>query len=143
MGTAQVVVTVDIAVFRETVQGVEILLIQRKKQPYAGQWALPGGKLDEQDATLADAVFRECWEETGVVLSCINQVAAYGDRKRDPRGRYVSVLYIASFDVSFPLQPGSDALDAQWFPVTSLPAPLAFDHGRLASDAIEYVSRPC
>ncbi len=140
MGTTQVVVTVDIAVFRETVQGLEILLIQRRKQPYAGQWALPGGKLEEQDRTLEDAVRRELWEETGVdEVGMVQEVDAFGDVGRDPRGRYVSVLYASLLDSPVALWPESDAMDVGWFPVPLRPSPLAFDHDRLLSTAYRFI----
>lgn len=41
------------------------LLIQRRKPPYAGQWALVGGKV-EFGETLAQAAVREVQEETGL-----------------------------------------------------------------------------
>ncbi len=48
----------------------ELLLIQRAGEPYAGQWALVGGKWDFGE-TLAEAVVREVQEETGLITQFV------------------------------------------------------------------------
>jgi 8-oxo-dGTP diphosphatase len=129
----EVVVTVDVAVLRQHYRGLELLLIKRGRGACIGQWALPGGKLDEKDQTLRAAAVREVREETGLELATLDQLAAFGDRDRDPRGRYVSILYVASvaFPESLRARSGDDAAAIAWFPISDLPAPLAFDHDAL------------
>ncbi|GCE31524.1 hypothetical protein KDA_70080 [Dictyobacter alpinus] len=136
--TARVIVTVDVFVLRQTSRGLQVLLIQRGKEPYAGQWALPGGKLDEHDLTLEDAACREVHEETGIVLDSLVQVATFGNVDRDPRGRYVSVLYAASVPPESVMytHAGDDAMNAAWFPFDTWPTPLAFDHDALVALAM-------
>src|SRR5689334_11825671 len=79
---AQVVLTVDVAIFRQMSSGLEVLLIQRGKPPYQGQWALPGGKLDAQDPTLEYAACREVREEVGLTLESLSQVGTFGNVNR-------------------------------------------------------------
>ena len=51
MSTAQVVLTVDAVIYRGGPQGLEVLLIQRAKNPYQGYWSLPGGKVTQRLST--------------------------------------------------------------------------------------------
>lgn len=75
---SKIFVTVDIVVFREKNTQKEILLIQRKNEPFKNQWALPGGFVDN-DEDLETAAKRELQEETCVVASNLQQVKAYGN----------------------------------------------------------------
>jgi len=121
--------TVDLAlVTRETRQ--RVLLIQRRKDPFAGCWALPGGFVDENEK-LADAARRELQEETGLDVDEIEQLYAAGDPGRDPRGWTVSVVFLARVDAN-ELKPvaADDAKAVAWFPLEKLPK-LAFDHAML------------
>ena len=107
-----------------------VLLIQRKKDPFAGSWALPGGFVEE-DEKLADAARRELKEETGLDVDDIEQLYTAGDPGRDPRGWTVSVVYLARVDANR-LKPvaADDAEAVGWFPLDKLPK-LAFDHAML------------
>ena len=107
-----------------------VLLIQRKKDPFAGSWALPGGFVEE-DEKLADAARRELKEETGLDGDDIEQLYTAGDPGRDPRGWTVSVVYLARVDAK-QLKPvaADDAKAVGWFPLDKLPK-LAFDHAML------------
>lgn len=111
-----------------------VLLIRRKKDPFAGQWALPGGFVDENEK-LADAARRELKEETGLVVDEIEQLYMAGDPGRDPRGWTVSVVYLARVDADQLAPVAADDADAVgWFPLDA-PPPLAFDHAMLLSRA--------
>jgi len=136
--TAQIVLTVDVVIPRRTGAGLEVLLIKRRKWPFEGAWALPGGKLDQTDVSLEAAAVREVLEETKVELpvETLRQLHTFSAIGRDPRGRYISALYLAPVQMTpIPVQAGDDASDAQWFPVHDLP-PLAFDHAAMLSLAI-------
>lgn len=135
------VVTVDVVIARQTGRSMEIALIERRKEPFGGMWALPGGKLEEQDDSLEATVVREVWEETGVRLerALLRQLHCFSEQERDPRGRYITALYLAPLQsAKTPLQAGDDASDARWFPVWELPH-LAFDHALLVSVAVRYL----
>src|SRR5271155_532008 len=89
-------VTVDVAIVT-TEKRPRILLICRKSPPYQGRWALPGGFVDENES-LDMAARRELREETGVEANQIEQLQAFGDPGRDPRGHVVTIAYLARLD---------------------------------------------
>lgn len=63
-----------------------VLLVQRAREPLAGQWSLPGG-LVELGETLEEAVMRELQEETGLVVEVRGLVEAFDRITRDAAGR--------------------------------------------------------
>jgi 8-oxo-dGTP diphosphatase len=122
-------VAVDI-VLATTDERPRVLLIRRKRDPFAGRWALPGGFVDVNEA-LDAAARRELHEETGLDVKHIEQMHAFGDPGRDPRGHVVSVVYLARVDrAHFQPVAADDAAEAKWFPLHRLP-PLAFDHATI------------
>lgn len=127
-------VTADVvAITRETEP--KVLLIQRGNDPYKGQWAFPGGFM-EMDETTEEAAIRELQEETGLVLTDMRQIGAYSKVDRDPRGRTITVAYLAIIDNPLAVTGQDDAASADWFPVNALPT-LAFDHNEIMNDAIK------
>ena len=121
-----------------TVDGIirrhqEILLIQRKNDPFKHQWALPGGFV-EYGETTEDAVVREIQEETGLMTTIENLLGVYSDPSRDPRGHTVSVVYILNI-LAGDIQAGSDATQVSFFDFHNLPQ-LAFDHEKIINDAL-------
>jgi 8-oxo-dGTP diphosphatase len=131
----EIQVTVDIVVFTVNEQKLKVLLIQRGIPPFKGQYALPGGFVLANE-TLDAAAFRELGEETGTKNVYLEQLYTFGDPKRDPRGRVVTVAYYALVPTGkSPLLAGTDAASAGWFPVAALPA-LAFDHGGIIEYAV-------
>jgi len=129
-------VTVDALVFSTGPEGRQILLIERKHDPFGGRWALPGGFV-EMDETLEAAVSRELEEETGVRDVALRQLHTFSKVDRDPRGRSISTAFVGETEAGAHTPAGADdAADARWFPLGALP-PLAFDHGEI----IEYALR--
>jgi 8-oxo-dGTP diphosphatase len=111
-----------------------ILLIQRGNPPFAGNWALPGGFVDEGE-TVAEAAPRELGEETGLQVGPLEMLGVYDTPGRDPRGWTVSVVYLARIPARVEVKGGDDASDARWFSVDGLPE-LAFDHAVIVADAL-------
>jgi len=129
-------VTVDIVIFTLREGSLQVLLVKRGVPPFEGQYAIPGGFIRE-DESLEEAALRELHEETGVRNVFLEQLYTFGDPKRDPRGRVITVAYyalIASDKLS--LVAGADAAEAQWFPASGVP-PLAFDHKSILDYALE------
>ena len=116
----------------------KVLLIQRGNEPYKGCWAFPGGFMD-MDETTEQCAIREQEEETGLVVSHVQQIGAYSKVDRDPRGRTITVAYLALIDSPVPIKGQDDAASAQWFPLSTLP-PLAFDHAEIMRDAVKLLS---
>ena len=117
----------DILLFSKEKNEVEILLIEREKNPFAGYWAFPGGFVEEGESC-EQAALRELEEETGLKLDAIQQIQTFSKPNRDPRGWVVTVAFYAWVEKS-KLKPiaGDDAKNVQWFPLHRLPT-LAFDH---------------
>jgi 8-oxo-dGTP diphosphatase len=111
-----------------------VLLIQRGYDPYKGCWAFPGGFLN-MDETTEQCAIRELEEETGLQLDNVQQIGAYSKVDRDPRGRTITVAYLAVIDEAKDVTGQDDAAKAEWFPLAELP-PLAFDHADIMQDAI-------
>lgn len=132
-------VTADIVVLSIVEDQLCALAVRRGAEPYEGHWALPGGFVDP-DETLEDAARRELDEETAVPgVGRLEQLAAYGDPGRDPRGRVVSVAWLAVLPSGPQATAGDDASAAEWRPVATLLERdrLAFDHRQILSDGVE------
>jgi 8-oxo-dGTP diphosphatase len=130
--------TVDCVVFGLDEQDLKVLLVQRDLPPFKDHWALPGGFV-HMDESVDDAARRELREETGLTLNdlYLEQLYTFGDVKRDPRGRVVSVAYYALVNLAdHRVQAATDARDAAWFSVSDTPS-LAFDHDRILAAALE------
>lgn len=131
-------VTVDAVVFGYSkADGVSLLLIQRKYDPFKGSWAIPGGFVLNEES-LEEAVERELKEETGVEVNYLEQLYSFGKPARDPRQRIVSIAYFGLVKASQyqELKASTDAENAAWFPIEELPK-LAFDHKEILQVAIE------
>ncbi|MBN2164010.1 MAG: NUDIX hydrolase [Pontiellaceae bacterium] len=117
----------------------ELLLIQRKHDPFSGSWALPGGFVDEHEA-LESAALRELKEETSIELESLVQFRTYGDPGRDPRGHTVSVVFVGQVESqSVSPKAQDDAAALAWFQIAELP-PLAFDHQVIIEEALDFLN---
>jgi 8-oxo-dGTP diphosphatase len=132
---------VDLTILTIRQNRLVVLLIERGNDPFRGKLALPGGFVREGE-DLPDAAVRELGEETGIdgLALHLEQVRTYATPGRDPRGRIVSVSYLAiAPDLPVPVA-GTDAATARWEAVNE-PTPdswqLAFDHDQILRDAVE------
>ncbi|MBU1198393.1 MAG: NUDIX domain-containing protein [Nanoarchaeota archaeon] len=131
-------VTTDILIF--TIQGTQlkILLVKRKSWPFKDQWAIPGG-FAGIDESLEYSAKRELMEETGVKNVYLEQLFTFGEPKRDPRTRVITVAYYALLtSKDLKLHASTDATDVNWFSVDKLPK-LAFDHNQIINYALERI----
>ena len=127
-------VTADCVVITKEAEP-KVLLIQRGIDPYKGCWAFPGGFMN-MDETTEQCAIRELEEETGLKISNLHQIGAYSKVDRDPRGRTITVAYLAIVNSPLDVKGQDDAANAAWFPINALPT-LAFDHADIMADAIK------
>lgn len=104
-----------------------------------GVMALPGG-LVMPDESLIDAARRELAEETSINVERdqLHQISAFGDPDRDPRGRYISVAFLALLPFLDHMQAGTDAAFAEFIPVHRVlngRVKLEFDHNQIVEAA--------
>lgn len=121
--------TADIVVFDTST--TKVLLIRRGREPYKDHWAFPGGFFDMTDADIEHTAARELEEETGLTGIALRMAHVASREGRDPRGRTVSVIFVAHINpASHHPQGGDDAAETRWFSLDELP-PLAFDHSEI------------
>ena len=127
------IVTVDVVIFTLGDAGLEALVMRRGAEPFAGGWALPGGFVHvDEDADLEAAARRVLADKTGIAAPYLEQLQAFGDPGRDPRGWSVSIGYMALL-AHDAVQPHPDT--TRWIPAESKTA-LGFDHDRILEAAV-------
>jgi 8-oxo-dGTP diphosphatase len=134
-------VTVDLVVFAWISDALHILLIRRKRDPFAGRWAFPGGflEIDEPDD---EGARRELREETGLVIpGPIAPIGFFARPGRDPRGRTVTLAHAAVLPPGeHTIKGGDDAAEAAWRRVDE-PLELAFDHHEILAAGKSWLRR--
>ena len=91
-----------------------LLLIRRGHGPAAGEWSVPGGRV-EWGETAAEAVVRELREETGVVGVC-GALVGWVERISEEYHFVILDFSVMALDGADPVA-GSDAAEAAWVPV--------------------------
>ena len=130
-------VTADCVVITKEAEP-RVLLIERGFDPFKGCWTFSGGFLN-MDETTEQCAIRELEEETGMKIQGLQQIGAYSKVDRDPRGRTVTVAYLAVIDSPCEVVGQDDAAKAEWFLLSAL-QPLAFDHEDIMRDAIKLIN---
>jgi len=132
------IVAVDVAVFTVLRRALHVLLVELRRGPFAGRWALPGGRVQVNES-LDAAAGRELAAQTGIRNIYLEQLYTFGSPERDPARRVVSVAYVAliTHGGQFPPRPAGDKYAAvAWRPVRGLPG-LAYDHAAVVTAAAE------
>ncbi|MFI7070847.1 NUDIX hydrolase [Micromonospora sediminicola] len=137
-----VLLAVDLVILTLRNSRLQVLLIERGIEPHRGSLALPGGFLGHDKEDLVTAARRELAEEAGLGPDGLHleQLGIYGAPDRDPRGRVVSVAYLAIAPRLPEPIAGTDASRASWTAVTcalSCEMQLAFDHRQILADGVE------
>ena len=131
-------VAVDLLVFTIEEDRLKLLMIEREEEPFAGKLALPGVFVGT-DETLDAAAKRGIREETGLKDIYFEQLYTFGDVKRDPRMRIISVSYMALVPLEkLSFKAGKRTKDAYLVDVEELLASdrtVAFDHKKIISYA--------
>lgn len=135
------ILAVDVVVCRIHQEQLEVLLLRRKEEPYQGIFALPGVAV-RVDETLEKAARRALhektdWPEKILKFVYFEQLAAFDGVFRDPRGRTVSVAYLALISEELYEQLDLSSQDIQWKPHTQIgPDSLPFDHIDIVATAV-------
>lgn len=114
------------------IEGGKILLIRRGKEPFKGEWGVPGGRI-EDDETAEQCLVREMKEETGLDVVPLKLIGLYSEPKRDPR-LIIAAAYLVK-RIGGEVRGGDDAAEAKWYELDDIP-PLCTDHGKMVKDAI-------
>jgi len=130
-------VTADIIVVRgDWDEEREVLLVKRAKDPFKDHWSFPGGHFDvNTDASVLDCALRELKEETQIeaVKEFMELLGHFDEMNRDPRGRYVTFVYVYdTTDYKVDVEAADDVDDHQWVPFGKIKdISLAFDHRKI------------
>ncbi len=139
-------VTVDLVVLAPTYDNdYNVLVVERKFEPFQGMIALPGGFLDLEEPAY-DAALRELEEETGVYLFDDEDpkfIGVFDAVDRDPRARTISIAYglLIGDCNQYKPKPGDDAEKAYWCNADKV-GQMAFDHNRILRAAISQLTPP-
>lgn len=131
-------VSVQVLIFSINKGKLEIVLIERVREPFIGKLSIPGDIIS-LDESLEDAARRILYEKTGIQDVFLSQLYTFGDLKRDPRGRVIAVTYYALLPHnSVDLSKAPNALHACWVNIASL-KDLAFDHKKIIDYAVKRI----
>ncbi len=119
------------------VEGGKVLLVKRGREPFKGEWAIPGGRIEDGE-TAEQCAKREMKEETGLDVELIGLTGIYSDPSRDPRGIIAAAWLVKRTGGT--LRGGDDADEARWFPLDRLPK-LCTDHPKILADALAAMKR--
>ena len=112
---ARALVTVDDVLISNQKNHYAVLLIQRRNDPFAQCWALPGGFILKDESPWC-AAQRKLTSETNLKDIPLMQIGVFGDQGRDPRGWMITMAYCAIVDQAvLDAFAGDDAADAKWF----------------------------
>lgn len=126
-------VTVDVVIFSIIDKKLKVLLVKRNIEPFKDKWAIPGGFVRINES-IDECAKRELEEETGVKDVYLEQLYTFGKIDRDPRGRVITVSYMALINSDrVELKATADVKEAKWFTIGDLPE-LGFDH----KDIVDY-----
>jgi 8-oxo-dGTP diphosphatase len=132
-------VSVNVLIFSLNKDKLQVILTERTSEPFKGHWNLPGA-LIYVDESLEEAVKRVLTERVGLKEVYLEQLYTFGEPKRDPRGRVISITYFAlvpfkDIDFSNLLQD----VNVKMADVKNLPEMLAFDHKEIIKYGFERV----
>ena len=130
-------IATDVVMFTVHNQQLKVLLIEMKKKPFVGYWAVPGGMVNPEESVDASAQ-RHLSNKAGIKDIYLEQLYTFGDVDRDPFGRVVSVAYFSLIPDAdkFQIKTTRDYADISWHNVDHLPK-MAYDHRNIIKMALD------
>ena len=107
----------ELCVGAVAVDADRLLLVRRGRGPAAGEWSVPGGRVDGGE-TLAEAVLRELAEETGLDGVC-DELIGWVERIGPDHHFVILDFRVSVLDPGDPVA-GSDAAEAAWVPLVDV-----------------------
>ena len=115
-------------------QDSKVLMIRRKKEPFKGSLALPGGFVNEGE-TVEEAIKREAKEEISLEVEPIDILGVYSDPARDPRKHTMSTVFIGIVVDGGQATARDDAASIEWVELDEIEKQqVAFDHMQMLGD---------
>src|SRR5919205_716316 len=124
--------TVDTIIQKDS----QILLVKRKKEPFKGLFALPGGFVNEGEL-VEDAAKREAKEETSLDIELVDILGVYSEPNRDPRGHIMSTVFVGKISSNNKVDAlaQDDAAKIEWINLEEVNnTHFAFVHQKIISD---------
>jgi len=129
------ILAIDAVCVRINAGSLEVLLGKVDPQStFKGCWALIGGLISPEE-TAEQAVGRHLKNKASIGTVYHEQLYTFSTIDRDPRGRVVSIAYLAPVHGD-PQQGREGKVETRWFPVSLLPK-LAYDHDSIIAVALE------
>jgi 8-oxo-dGTP diphosphatase len=113
----------------------KIALVKRGREPFKGEWATPGGRIEDNE-TAEECLVREAKEETNLDVEIVALAGIRSDPKRDPRGIIAAFYLCRCLSPPSQIKGGDDAEKAEWFPLTALPK-LCSDHPHIVEQTLQ------
>ncbi len=129
-------VAVDCIIFGYDIleKEIKLLLIKRSFEPAKGKWSLEGGFVEESES-LDEAAYRILRNLTGLDIVYLKQSYSYGEIKRDPGARVISVAYFVLIPIMDINEELAKQNGAQWRSISKLPE-LIFDHSEMVKKSL-------
>lgn len=132
--------SVDCIVFGYSNKETKVLLIKRGVEPFKGDWALPGDLMYPYE-NLNEAAQRVLKSLTGIESIYMEQLRTFGEVKRHPIGRVITVSYFALVNIEdYNPEASSWAENLEWHGINSIPQ-LAFDHNDIMKEAVRSLKK--
>lgn len=130
--------SIDCLIFGFKKNELDVLLVQHGEGISKGKWALPGGWIKYSES-IDESANRILNDLTGVSNIYLEQLKAFGEVKRYPTKRVITIAYFALVKPeNYTLHPGFTAADAQWFKISEVPS-LPYDHRQILEEGLRYL----
>ncbi|WP_417886027.1 NUDIX hydrolase [Zunongwangia sp.] len=133
-------ITIDCVVFGFNEGSLEVLLVKHATGISKNRWGLPGGWIKEKES-INNAAKRLLKELTGLNNIYLEQLQAFGEPKRFPLGRVITIGYYALIKSDdYDIVAGFTAAEAKWFKISEIPE-LIYDHSEIYNFSLRKLKR--